>query len=655
MKKICTLVFTLILTGLFSHGIAQVIPTYTIAQVRGGNSFEGGGADSNNVKCKLVGIVYGQNIGVTGNRLQLVLRDQTGGIGLFKNTNDLPIQLFEGDSIRAIGTINNFNGLSQMTIDSVKKLGPFRPIRAPRIVTSLDESTESDLVKLEGFTLSTPASWPATPTGSGFTVKIKRNNVELDLRIDNDCNLFGAPAPSGYFNVVGLGGQFDNSIPKNSGYQLLPRNADDITPGLAPPIPAVEFVSKTLTVQESAGNVQIPLKISIASIEQLVVQVVALDSNATNPADYTILQSGQVTFPANFGSNQILNLNIINDLLLEGNEKFKLIIRKLAGGGTLDIGSDSVMTITITDDETVAPQLPVYNIGTIRGNNAFEGGAADSINVVCKIQGTLYGPNLRASNNGIQFVIKDPSGGINIFSGTSNFGLTLQEGDSIRAIGKVSQFNGLSQLNLDSAFVIATGRPLQAAVPVDSLSEQTESKLVTITGFQIVNPAQWATGIGTGFTVQVSNGTRNIDLRIDNDCELFNQPVPTTQFISITGLGGQFDSSIPRNAGYQLLPRRASDIVLNTGVSSSGKRNRLMFFPNPTTGSVRLLIPQELKSVSGELHLYNSQGKEIMVSTGDSDVWNKEVSTYLSSAPAGIFMAKIRVGYDAFQSTLIKQ
>jgi hypothetical protein len=59
--------------------------------------------------------------------------------------------------------------------------------------------------------------------------------------------------------------------------------------------------------------------------------------------------------------------------------------------------------------------------------------------------------------------------------------------------------------------------------------------------------------------------------------------------------------------------------------------------------------------VSGELHLYNSQGKEIMVSMGDSDVWNKEVSTYLSSAPAGIFMAKIKVGNDAFQSTLIKQ
>jgi DNA/RNA endonuclease YhcR with UshA esterase domain len=654
MKEIYRLVFTLILTGLFSHGIAQVIPTYTIAQVRGDNSFEGGGADSNNVKCKLVGIVYGQNIGVTGNRLQMVLRDQTGGIGLFKNTNDLPIQIFEGDSIRAIGTINNFNGLSQITVDSIKKLGPFRPIRDPRIVTSLDESTESDLVKLEGFTLSAPASWPATPTGSGFTVKIKRNNVELDLRIDNDCNLFGAPAPSGYFNVVGLGGQFDNSIPKSSGYQLLPRNADDITPGLAPPIPAVEFVSKTLIVQESTGNVQIPLKISIPSIEQLVVQVVALDSNATNSADYTILQSGQVTFPANFGSNQVLDLNIINDFLLEGNEKFKLIIRKLAGGGTLDIGSDSVLTITITDDETVAPQVPVYNIGTIRGNNAFEGGAADSINVMCKIQGTLYGPNLRASNNGIQFVIKDASGGINIFSGTSNFGLTLQEGDSIRAIGKVSQFNGLSQLNLDSAFVLATGRPLQASVPVDSLSEQTESKLVSITGFQIVNSAQWTTGTGTGFTVQVSNGTRTIDLRIDNDCELFNQAAPSNQIISITGLGGQFDSSIPRNAGYQLLPRKASDIVLNTSVASQNRKNPISFFPNPTSGNVRMLYPEDLSNSQIIFHLFNALGQLVMEKTGTPSEISSQLSQQLQTSPAGYFNASFQVGKDFYRTTVVK-
>ena len=634
--------------------MGQTIPTYTIAEVRGDNSFEGGGADSNIVKCKLVGIVYGQNIGVTGNRIQFVLRDQTGGIGLFKNTNDLPIQLFEGDSIRAIGTVNNFNGLSQITVDSVKKLGPFRPIKAPRLVTTLDENTESDLVKLEGFTLSNPSAWPAAPTGSGFTVKIKRNNVELDLRIDNDCNLYGAPAPSGYFNVVGLGGQFDNSIPKNSGYQLLPRNADDITPGLAPPIPAIEFVETTLSLQESAGNVQIPLKISIPSNEQLVVQVLALDSNATNPADYTILQSGQVTFPANFGSNQILNLNIINDGLLEGNEKFKLIIRKLAGGGNLEIGGDSIMTITILDDETVVPQLPVYNVGLLRGNNSFEGGVADSINVSCKITGTLYGPNLRGSNNGIQFAIRDATGGINIFSASSNFGVTLQEGDSIRAIGKVTQFNGLSQLNLDSVIVLAAGRPLQASVPVDSLSEQTESNLITITGFQIVNPTQWTTGIGTGFTVQVSNGTRTIDLRIDNDCELFNQPVPTAPIISIAGLGGQFDSSIPRTSGYQLFPRRASDILINSSTSSQNRKNPISFFPNPTSGNVRMLYPEDLRNSQINFQMFNVQGQSVLEILGTPSKISTKLSEYLESSPAGYFNASFLIGKDFYRTTVVK-
>jgi DNA/RNA endonuclease YhcR with UshA esterase domain len=653
MKSLYKFFILFIFSGLDYFAFGQTIPTYTIAQVRGDNTFEGGGADSNNVKCKLVGIVYGQNIGVTGNRIQLVLRDQTGGIGIFKDVNNLPVQLFEGDSIRAIGIVNNFNGLSQITLDSVKKLGQNRPLRAPRVVTTLDESTESDLVKLEGFTLSNPAAWPAVPSGSGFTVKIKRNSVEVDLRIDNDCNLFGAPAPTGYFNVVGLGGQFDPSVPKNSGYQLLPRNDIDITPGLAPPIPSIGFVSKTLSVQESAGTVQIPLNISIVSGQQLVVQVVGLDSNATSPTDYTILQSGQVTFPANFPSNQILNLNIVNDALLEGNEKFKLIIRKLAGGGNLDIGNDSVMTITITDDETVVPQLPTYNIGLLRGNNAFEGGVADSINVSCKITGTLYGPNLRGTNNGIQFTVRDATGGIGIFKDASNFGLTLQEGDSVRAIGKVAQFNGLSQINLDSIVVLATGRTLKSPTPVDSLSEAYESDLVKVIGYTLVNPAQWTTGTGSGFTVKISNGTKTLDMRIDNDCPLFNQPVPTGNILSITGLVGQFDSSIPRNSGYQLFPRKVSDIEIGTKTDAFSKKMDLQIFPNPSTGLVNIKIGQNIDS-RFEYAIYNSLGVQISNSKGNSIELSKTVSESLTACNPGIYYIKIKVDKELIIEKLIR-
>jgi hypothetical protein len=212
----------------------------------------------------------------------------------------------------------------------------------------------------------------------------------------------------------------------------------------------------------------------------------------------------------------------------------------------------------------------------------------------------------------------------------------------------------LSQLNLDSVFVLGTGRPLQAAVPVDSLSEQTESNLVTITGFQIVNPAQWTTGTGTGFNVQVSNGIRTIDLRIDNDCDLFNQAVPSNQIISITGMGGQFDSSIPRNAGYQLLPRRASDIVLNTSVASENRKNPISFFPNPTSGNVRMLYPEDLSNSRINFHLFNAQGQLVMEKAGTPSEISSLLSHQLQTSPAGYFNATFQVGKDFYRTTVVK-
>jgi hypothetical protein len=54
------------------------------------------------------------------------------------------------------------------------------------------------------------------------------------LRIDADVNLFSQPAPVGPFDVIGIGGQFDNSSPFTAGYQLLPRYIQDIVVAVPP-------------------------------------------------------------------------------------------------------------------------------------------------------------------------------------------------------------------------------------------------------------------------------------------------------------------------------------------------------------------------------------------------------------------------------------
>jgi hypothetical protein len=55
------------------------------------------------------------------------------------------------------------------------------------------------------------------------------------MRIDNEVDLYSQPVPVGMFDVVGIGGQFDGSVPRDEGYQILPRyTADIIFP--APPV-----------------------------------------------------------------------------------------------------------------------------------------------------------------------------------------------------------------------------------------------------------------------------------------------------------------------------------------------------------------------------------------------------------------------------------
>ena len=48
------------------------------------------------------------------------------------------------------------------------------------------------------------------------------------MRIDADTDIDGYSLPNDTFNLVGTGGQFDNSAPHSSGYQILPRTIRDL-------------------------------------------------------------------------------------------------------------------------------------------------------------------------------------------------------------------------------------------------------------------------------------------------------------------------------------------------------------------------------------------------------------------------------------------
>jgi hypothetical protein len=183
-----------------------------------------GVAINNGEEFTVAGLVYGVNMNSAG--LSFTIIDQTGGIGVYSNDVIDGYSVNEGDSVVVTGTVNQFNGLTQLAPTSIQLISQGNDIGEPTVVTELSNSTESEFIKLECVSIVNATEW--TNAGSGFTVTITDGTNEFAMRIDNDVDLYSAPAPEGTFDVTGIGGQFTFNPQDDNGYQILPRSSADI-------------------------------------------------------------------------------------------------------------------------------------------------------------------------------------------------------------------------------------------------------------------------------------------------------------------------------------------------------------------------------------------------------------------------------------------
>ncbi len=202
------------------------------------------------------GTVYGVNMRTDS--LQFTIQDATDGVEVVSYNSAFGYTVAEGDSVSLVGVVVFSNGMTQIEItDTLFKVGTGTLV-SPVVVQDLDETTESKLVRLNNVTLATPSQWG---TGaSGYTCDITDGVGTWTLRIDAQTNLFGTPAPVGNFNVVGIGGQFDNSSPYNSGYQILPRYTQDII--LISGIQTVSSAIRNVYPNPNNGSFNVSLQIT---------------------------------------------------------------------------------------------------------------------------------------------------------------------------------------------------------------------------------------------------------------------------------------------------------------------------------------------------------------------------------------------------------
>lgn len=252
-------------------------------------------------------------------------------------------------------------------------------------------------------------------------------------------------------------------------------------------------------------------------------------------------------------------------------------------------------------------QFPTREIGVMTSTNI--NGEIDSLNRKCELQGLVYGVNLNETNGGLQFVLIDNLGdGITVYNNSNTFGYSVVEGDEMMIHGTITQFNGLAEIIPDTLFVLSNNNILTNPTEVTILDESTESQLIEIKNLTIVNPSDWDNSDPNGFNVEVTNGTENFEMRIDQDVDLFEIPVPNFSF-NLTGLGGQYDSDNPFLEGYQILPRYSEDLEMITSTSKLSFNHKIKFYPNPTTE----LLNIEMNQHADKIEIYNILGQPIFI------------------------------------------
>ncbi|MFW5658803.1 MAG: PKD domain-containing protein [Bacteroidota bacterium] len=223
-------------------------------------------------------------------------------------------------------------------------------------------------------------------------------------------------------------------------------------------------------------------------------------------------------------------------------------------------------TLSIVVEDCAPVAIPSYDIGTVTADSDNDG-LADSIGVKCELSGTVYGVDLQGGANNLQFTLIDATGGIAVVNFGNTFGYSVQEGDLVRVVGTIDEFNGLAQIEqLDTIELLGGNQPLGAPAIVTSLGEDTESEFIEIQNLTFVDTAEWD-GSGSSFNIEATDGTNTYTIRIDNDVDLADLELGFDYPFNLVGIGGQFDNSAPFTEGYQILPRNSSDFTFDLPVS----------------------------------------------------------------------------------------
>jgi len=223
----------------------------------------------------------------------------------------------------------------------------------------------------------------------------------------------------------------------------------------------------------------------------------------------------------------------------------------------------------------VAGVIPIAQAKIDENND----GKPDKLGEYVFVSGVVNSINFTASANRFSYTIQDETGGVNVTKGSQPGGGPVYKiGDLLQVKGKVGQYRGLTQLEIDSLEIDLllldsnkTITPIQTTIR-DYLNnaEAYESMLIKINGVsKTSNSPAWPNPNSDANMKIWDGGPDTLVLRIDKDSEV-DDSSEVVWPVNILGIATQFTSSNSVYLdGYQIQPRFYSDFTQNVSVPPS--------------------------------------------------------------------------------------
>lgn len=424
------------------------------------------------------------------------------------------------------------------------------------------------------------------------------------------------------------GGQLDWNTGKgewdvnaNNTFTYLGKHTSDC---YVPPIPQLSFAKGNIFVGEADGTVDVEVTIKSPSLSATTVKVYVVSGTAANGTDYNYTDSSVVTFPGGSTASQKLSISIADNASSAANKSFTLGLTEANNSATY--GANSQVVVTIVNDD--------YRVSNIIGVRTSDG----DLNITNKgekveVTGVVYGIDYDG-NAGLSFTIIDSTAGVNIFNFNDVSDYIVTEGDMITVRGAMDFYNGLTEVFADSIRVISKGNSLKMPMEVSAPSEGTESNFIKVMKIWVTDTATIWPNNGNVWVTNEDKDT--FQVRIDKDAvDIVGKPIQYDT-MNITGIGGQFVVFAPYNKGYQVFPRRLSDIEQWVDRSSIAPINAIRsIYPNPSTGLVNIQTQQAIELVV----ISDMTGKIVMVQKMSPST---DLSIDLSHLNKGVYLIRVK-------------